>query len=105
MWTRVIPMRIIHDRQRMSRERLQQWYKNDESNSIASDEPTDWPSYILGILEHLLMNKDVSSSPIGFNIVIICDIPCDRDMASSAALEVSMARAGYPTCLFQCSIL
>ncbi|CAF3526509.1 unnamed protein product [Rotaria socialis] len=93
VWEREIPMNLLLDHTNTLRQRLENWY-NQQQNSIPSnDEPINWPNYIVGILSQLIDKIDRAVIPIGFNIVIISDVPCNKGVASSAALEVAVARA------------
>jgi galactokinase len=94
VWEREIPMHLLLDENNTLRRRLEIWYNQQENNLPSQDEPVNWPNYILGILAELMKKIDKTSIPIGFNVVIISDVPCNKGVASSAALEVSVARAG-----------
>jgi galactokinase len=94
IWEREIPMNLLLDHTHTLRNRLQAWYNEQQDTLFSHDEPMNWPSYILGILSELIDKKDETAIPIGFNIVIISDVPCNKGLASSAALEVAVARAG-----------
>lgn len=94
LWEREIPMNLLLDHKQTLRKRLETWYNQEQDNLSSSDEPINWPSYILGILSQLINKMNKTSIPMGFNIVIISDIPCNKGVASSAALEVTIARAG-----------
>ncbi|CAF0869428.1 unnamed protein product [Rotaria sordida] len=99
IWEREIPMNILLDHNHTLRKRLETWYKQQQHNTLfSSDEPINWPNYILGILSQLIDKIDKTSIPIGFNVIIISDVPCNKGVASSAALEVAVARAAS-TCL------
>lgn len=92
IWKREIPISLLCDNghSQSLRQRLDQWYRD----SIITDEPQNWPSYIMGIISYLMKRKNLIDIQSGLNIVIISDIPCNKGLASSAALEVSVARAG-----------
>ena len=72
------------------RDRLDRW----DHQSIVTDEPQNWPNYIIGVIAYLLDARDTVPIPSGLNILVASDIPCNKGLASSAALEVSVARAG-----------
>ncbi|CAF1550640.1 unnamed protein product [Rotaria sp. Silwood1] len=94
IWDREIPMNLLLDRNYTLRKRLETWYNQQQHNTLcSSDEPMNWPNYILGILSQLIDKMDKTSIPIGFNVIIISDVPCNKGVASSAALEVAVARA------------
>ena len=63
-------------------------------HSIVTDEPPNWPSYIVGVIAYLLNTRGIAPIPSGLNVVVASDVPCNKGLASSAALEVSVARAG-----------
>jgi UTP--glucose-1-phosphate uridylyltransferase len=94
IWEREIPMNLLLDHSHTLRKRLETWYNQQQDILLSHDEPVNWPSYILGILVKLMDKIDKTSIPIGFNVVIISDVPCNKGVASSAALEVAVARAG-----------
>jgi galactokinase len=94
IWKREIPMNLLLNQIDTLRKRLETWYNRQEDVLLSHDEPTNWPSYILGILAKLIDKAKKTSIPIGFNVVIISDVPCNKGVASSAALEVAVARAG-----------
>jgi len=94
IWEREIPMNLLLDHSHTLRNRLETWYNQQQDILLSHDEPVNWPSYILGILVKLMDKIDNTSIPIGFNVVIISDVPCNKGVASSAALEVAVARAG-----------
>ena len=94
LWNREVPMDLLLDRTRSLRERLQSCYSEHHLSSLSPSEPVDWPSYILGVLVYLLDRIHRASMPRGFNVVIISDVPCNKGLASSAALEVAVAGAG-----------
>lgn len=91
-WNRCLPMSLLHSDPKTLRENLKNYYC---TNPVMRDQPIDWPNYIVGILSKLLVLADSTVTPKGFNIVIVSDIPCNRGLASSAALEVAVASAGY----------
>ncbi|CAF5115639.1 unnamed protein product, partial [Rotaria magnacalcarata] len=93
VWEREIPMNLLLDHTNTLRQRLENWYNQQQNSMPSNDEPIDWPNYIVGILSQLLDKIDGTVMPIGFNIVIISDVPCNKGVASSAALEVAVARA------------
>ncbi|CAF4122713.1 unnamed protein product [Rotaria sp. Silwood2] len=95
IWEREIPMNLLLDHSHTLRKRLETWCNQQQQHSslFSSDEPMNWPNYILGILSKLIDKLDKASIPIGFNVVIISDVPCNKGVASSAALEVAVARA------------
>jgi galactokinase len=82
------------DRTESLRERLKTWYDEQHLNTLSPSEPVNWPSYIRGVLAYLLDNNNLASPSRGFNVVIISDVPCNKGVASSAALEVAVAGAG-----------
>ena len=92
LWERMIPANLLLNRGQTLRLRLQA--KHDQQPEMVQDESGHWPNYIMGILAELISRRDATSIPTGFNITIISDVPCNRGVASSAALEVSVARAG-----------
>jgi galactokinase len=94
IWEREIPMNLLLDHSHTLRKRLETWYRQQQEISLAPDEPVNWPSYILGILAKLIEKTNQTAIPSGFNVVIISDVPCNKGVASSAALEVTVARAG-----------
>jgi mevalonate kinase len=94
IWERKIPMNLLLDSSLSLRKRLELWYNQQRDTLLSQDEPVNWPNYILGILDELIKKTDKQSIPNGFNVVIISDVPCNKGVASSAALEVSVARAG-----------
>jgi len=94
IWEREIPMNLLLDHNHTLRKRLETWYNQQQDTLFSHDEPVNWPSYILGILAKLIDKINKTSIPIGFNVVIISDVPCNKGVASSAALEVAVARAG-----------
>ncbi|CAF1512592.1 unnamed protein product [Adineta steineri] len=98
VWEREIPMNLLRSHDQTLRERLETWYNQHQDTVLSNDEPTNWPSYILGILAELINKTNPTNTPIGFNVVIISDVPCNKGVASSAALEVAVARAAS-TCL------
>ncbi|UJR22629.1 hypothetical protein I4U23_025670 [Adineta vaga] len=94
IWDREIPMSILFDNQNETlRKRLETWYTQEQRTTIPHEEPVNWPSYIVGILAELIKKTESSILPVGFNIVVISDVPCNKGVASSAALEVAVARA------------
>jgi galactokinase len=94
VWEREIPMNLLLDHNHTLRKRLETRYNQEEDVLFSHDEPVNWPSYILGILAKLIDKINKASIPIGFNVVIISDVPCNKGVASSAALEIAVARAG-----------
>jgi mevalonate kinase len=94
IWEREISMNLLLGPIDTLRKRLETWYNQQEDVLLSYDEPVNWPNYILGILAKLLDRMNKTFIPIGFNIVIISDVPCNKGVASSAALEVAVARAG-----------
>jgi mevalonate kinase len=94
IWEREIPMNLLLDHSHTLRKRLETWYNQQEDILLSDDESINWPSYILGILAKLIEKTNQTAIPSGFNIVIISDVPCNKGVASSAALEVTVARAG-----------
>jgi galactokinase len=95
IWEREIPMILLLDHTHTLRKRLEAWYHHQNDTLLSrDDEPANWPSYILGILAELIDKLDKTSIPTGLNVVIISDVPCNKGVASSAALEVAVARAG-----------
>ncbi|CAF0835752.1 unnamed protein product [Adineta ricciae] len=99
IWNREIPMKLLFDHQNQSlRTRLETWYDQGEGTPVSQDEPINWPSYVIGILAELIKKSDKTRIPVGFNIVVVSDVPCNKGVASSAALEVAVASAAS-TCL------
>ena len=94
IWQREIPMSLLLDQTDTLRQRLETWYTTQKDIRLANDEPINWPNYILGILVELINRMNKISLPVGFNVVIISDVPCNKGVASSAALEIAVARAG-----------
>lgn len=94
IWEREIPMSLLLDHSHTLRKRLEIWYHQQKDILLSPDEPVNWPSYILGILAKLIEQMNQTGISPGFNVVIISDVPCNKGVASSAALEVSVARAG-----------
>lgn len=94
IWQREIPMSLLVDRTNTLRKRLETWYTKQEDRLLTPDEPIDWPNYILGILGTLIDRTNETTLPVGFNVIIISDVPCNKGVASSAALEVAVACAG-----------
>lgn len=93
IWEREVPMNLILDRSQTLRQRLEEWY-HQQINSISNDEPINWPNYIIGILSQLIDRMNKQPIPLGFNIVVISDVPSNKGVASSAALEIAIASAG-----------
>lgn len=87
-------MSLLIDRSDTLRKRLQTWYTKQEDSFLTLDEPIDWPNYIVGILAALIDRISGTTLPVGFNVVIVSDVPCNKGVASSAALEVAVACAG-----------
>lgn len=90
-WTREIPTTLLRALSPSTlRERLDHWY----SQSMVVGEPPNWPSYIMGVIGYLLQRANLIDTFSGLNVLIVSDVPCNKGLASSAALEVSLARAG-----------
>lgn len=94
IWQREIPMSLLVDRTGTLRKRLETWYTKQEDSFLTLDEPIDWPNYIVGILAALIDRISGTTLPVGFNVVIVSDVPCNKGVASSAALEIAVACAG-----------
>lgn len=94
IWKREIPMSLLFDHTDTLKNRLDVLYDQQQSLLSTNDEPKYWPNYIVGILSELINKIDTQAIPMGFNVVIISDVPCNKGLASSAALEVAVANAG-----------